>query len=126
MNRAITLVLQTVIFADNYHEWKRLPAYQKTWLAFKEKCALAHQEWQELQATLVGAHFGNNIIDQTHTDNAISELATIITDDHATMVSLTASVQTLTTQLAATQNQLVTALATDFSGERRKASGQNC
>ena len=48
---------------------------------------------------------------QTHTANAISELAAATAADRATMVALTTSVQTLTAQLTSTQVQLVSALA---------------
>ena len=56
----------------------------------------------------------NNLVDhrnQTETANAISELAAATAADYANMVSLTATVQTLTTQLASTNAQLVAALA---------------
>ena len=111
-NRAYTLIFNTGLFADECKEWKRLPANAKTWVAFKIKFAEAHQEWRESQATSAGQHFGNNAVDtQTHTANAISDLAAATAADRATMVSLTQSVQTLTAQLAATQSQLVAALA---------------
>ena len=111
-NRAYTLIFDTGLFADKCKEWKRFPVASKTWLAFKQKFAEAHQEWRESQGTSAGHHFGNNAVDtQTETANAISDLAAATAADRATMVSLTQSVQTLTTQLAATQAQLVTALA---------------
>ena len=113
-NRAINLIINTGLFADDCKEWKRLPAESKTWLAFKVKFAEAHQEWRESQATTTSAHFGNNMLttqSQTHTANAISELAAATAADRATMVALTTSVQTLTAQLTSTQAQLVSALA---------------
>ena len=39
------LVYQTVLFVDYCKAWKRLPVQQKTWTAFKNFLATAHNEW---------------------------------------------------------------------------------
>ena len=124
-NRAYNLVFKTGIFLDDCRDWKRLPALQKTWIEFKAFFARAHQEWRETQATTAAAQFGaNNMVDTAAaTANAISDLSVATAADKATMVSLTAAVQTLTAelatahgQLASTQAQLIAALSNKSSG----------
>ena len=107
-NRAYTLVFKTGIFVDDCKEWKRLTPLQKTWIYFKTFFARAHQEWRESHATTAGVQFGANNMEDTTTAtaNAISELSAATAADKATMVSLTATVQTLTTQLATVHRQL--------------------
>ena len=127
VNSAYALVFKTGIFADDCKEWQRLAAPARTWIAFKAKFALAHQEWRESQTNTAGNTYGaNNMEAQADTANAINALASATASDRATMVSLSSSVATLTAQLATTQAQLAAsqkalakALATNTPGNSR-------
>ena len=127
VNSAYALVFKTGIFADDCKEWQRLAAPARTWIAFKAKFALAHQEWRESQTNTAGNTYGaNNMEAQADTANAINALASATASDRATMVSLSSSVDTLTAQLATTQAQLAAsqkalakALATNTPGNSR-------
>ena len=127
VNSASALVFKTGIFADDCKEWQRLAAPARTWIAFKAKFALAHQEWRESQTNTAGNTYGaNNMEAQADTANAINALASATASDRATMVSLSSSVATLTAQLATTQAQLAAsqkalakALATNTPGNSR-------
>ena len=110
VNKAYTLIYKTGLFPDDCKEWQRLAALARTWIAFKAKFALAHQEWRESQTQNAGNTYGavNNMESNPDTTaNAINALADATSADRATIVALSTSVHTLTIQLATTQAQLV-------------------
>ena len=54
---AFQLVFQTGIYADDCKVWKRKPAADKTWTAFKVFFSTANQEYRESQETTTGKAF---------------------------------------------------------------------
>ena len=71
-----------------------------------------HQDWRNSHATSTGTTYGaHNIVNHVKTANVILELAAATAADQVTMVSLTVSIQTLTTQLASTHAKLVQSFA---------------
>ena len=110
---------QTGLFIDDCKAWKHLPVQQKTWTAFKNFFATAHNEWRESQSTTTGAEFHSaNLLQeedtsqlyQQETVDAIVNIATATASDRATVATMTATNSTLTSALTACQLQLVEAL----------------
>jgi len=109
---ALQLVFQTGIYADGCKEWKRKPVADKTWIAFKVFFANANQEYRESHATTTGkafqaktqGHFQQDTID------AIANLETATVFDRATVATLSHTVDTLTTELQTSNQELVAAL----------------
>ena len=105
------LVFQTGFFLEYCKTWKRLPADSKTWATLTTFFATSHQEWRELQVTTAGFGFqlANHLYQQEMVD-AISNLATDMAIDRASVVALAMTKSTITAKVAASHAKLVVAL----------------
>ena len=111
---AYNTILQTGLFTDACRDWRRRPAAQKTWPAFKADFSLAHQEMRESQTTTqeAGFHSANAAVDfHQQTFEALANLATATESDRSAVSNLTGTNSALTLQLSATNAKLDTALA---------------
>lgn len=117
---AYQTLFATGMFHDDCKTWKRQPETYKTWKQFKADFSLAHREFRETKQTSASAgyqsansarnHASDNAIYQQETVDAIANLATATAHDRAAVASLTSTISKLTTELTATNAQLVTAL----------------
>jgi len=98
---------------DNIKMWKILPEGDKTWVQFKTKFALAHQELRDNAAVGNMAGQANNAAHDTELSEAMVNLATATAANRNTVSTLTLTMSQLTTDLAAINAHLVTALATN-------------
>ena len=105
------VVFQTGLFLEDCKTWKRLPADSKTWATLTTFFATSHQEWRELQVTTAGFGFqlANHLYQQEMVD-AISNLATDMAIDRASVVALAMTKSTITAKVAASHAKLVVAL----------------
>ena len=100
------------MLADDLKIRKRIPAADRTWTRFKTNFSLSHQELRENAVFDQGAFAqANKVAHDEEIASAMANFATAAAADRTTVETLTATVQSLTTELAAVNAQLVTALA---------------
>ena len=104
------IVQEIGIFADNLKVWKRLPDLDRAWTRFKTDFTLAHQELRENADVGQGALNQANISrQQPEIVKAVANLTEATAVDRNALAALTATVNSLTLQPAAT-NKLLTAV----------------
>jgi hypothetical protein len=109
---AYQLIYATGMFLDDCKVWKCQTTAYKTWEHFKRNFAVSHNEFREATVTSAGAGYqsASNVVYQHDTVNAIANLATATAQDRQIVASLSATNSTLTLELTAVNNKLVTAL----------------
>ena len=110
------------MFLDDCKTWKRKPYADKTWINFKTYFSLAHRKFRETCTTTAGGGFATtnsadifsshhtNTAYQQNTVNAIANLSSTTAHNSESITTLTATVATLTTELASTNAKLIRAL----------------
>ena len=123
MNAAVSAIAASGVLNDDVKEWRKKATTDKTWDAFKKFFSKAHTEWKAELKISAGNHFPRANSAAPHrippkADTPISDalsdslanLATATSADRAAVASLTDKIAKLTSELAATQAKLVTAL----------------
>ena len=104
---AFYTVQKSGYFPDDAKEWRRLPEANKTWEEFKIHFSRAYHELKETMETAQSAGFhGANNAYHEETAVALNNLANAAVADKRTMENLTNSVNSLTQQLALTNEKL--------------------
>ena len=110
------------MFLDDFKTWKRKPDADKTWENFKTYFSLAHHEFRKTCITTAGSGFANtnsaknllsyqpNVAYKQETVDDIANLASATSHYRDSVSTLTATVATLTTDLADTNTKLIKAL----------------
>jgi hypothetical protein len=110
ITNAYALVFITGMLLEACRNWRRRPAFEKTWNNFKLDVSEAHQDLQQIQATSQGSgyHGANSAQDSfaTETADAFANLATATASDHQMLAELSATSTTLPTQLATKDAEL--------------------
>ena len=113
---AYNLVNQTGIFDQDLKDWRARATNTKTWADFKTFFTDRHHDWSQNRYDRADQRYGHAnmaIQEPTYeqrTIDAISNLATATASDCATVATLTATIEKLTTDLKNVQSQLVAAL----------------
>ena len=110
VSRAFYTIQKSGFSPDDVKEWRRSPKEEKTWSNFKKHFKRAYQELRESSATTTTAGYAANNI-QESTAQAIQNMANATMADRDTMSNLTATINTLTQQLAQTNLRLNESLA---------------
>lgn len=127
---AYNLVNQTGIFDQDLKDWRARPGHTKTWPDFKVFFIERHQDWYQNRTGRAGQDYGraNMLHDEPTYDqrtiDAIANLATATASDRATVASLTATIEKLTSDLNDVQSKLVIALETNASLARALGDGK--
>jgi hypothetical protein len=106
VNQAFYTVQKSGFFTDDCREWKRLPVGEKTWNRFKEHFSRAYHELKEAtNTTQTGGFTANNVL-TSDPMQALNNLANAAVADKETMASLTATISSLSQQLATANAKL--------------------
>ena len=110
VSSAFYTIQKSGYFPDDSKEWRRLPDGDKTWDGFKDHFARAYHELKETMDTAQtgGFHTANNVFHQ-ETATALNNLANAAVSDKKTVEYLTSTVNSLTQQLAITNEKLLEA-----------------
>ena len=107
VSSAAYTIQKSGLFHDDMREWRRLPAAQKTWEQFKIHFSRAYNDLKETMDTTRSAGFANN----AETAQALNNLANAAVADREAMANMTATINSLTQQLAETNAKLSQSLS---------------
>ena len=110
VSSAFCSIQKSGFFSEDCREWKRMPTVTKTWDRFKAHFTRAYEDLKESQQTAGTAGYAGNAVNN-ETASALTNLANAAVADRETMANLTATINSLTRQLADTNNKLSQAVA---------------
>jgi prefoldin subunit 5 len=116
VNATYTIIYKMGVYYDDCDDWLDLPAAEQTWANFQTQFTAAHRKAKRKQRTtqLEGYHGANAALqidtalqsENEATIDALTNMATAMSADRATMSQLTKSIAELTAQITAKDNEI--------------------